>query len=121
MSTYTRLPKSLAGLSGLVKLYGRHRRAAQEISRIVEETRSAVRKMEALLGIKFRNISVLDIGPGQFLIQAYILGLENKVTAMDLEIIPFGLSPIPYFRMLRTNGLFRTVKTIARKGLGTDR
>ena len=122
MSTYTHLPKSFADLSGLVGLYSRHRlRATRELPILVGETQSVIHKMEALLGTAFRNMNVLDVGPGPFLIQSFILGLENNVTAMDLEIIPVGASPVPYVRMLWTNGLFRTMKTLARKGLGIDR
>lgn len=120
--TYTRLPASVSSVFGLFGLYGRHRRRAEQtLPLLLNETKQAMRKMEALLGSRFENLKVLDVGPGPFLIQSCVLGLRNDVTAMDLEVLANGLSPVPYLRMLRTNGPFRTMKTLARKGLGIDR
>jgi SAM-dependent methyltransferase len=122
MRSYTGRPKSINGLVGLFSLYHRHRlRVARDLPSLVDETQRAMEKMESLLGSQFTNLKVLDIGPGPYLLQSYVLGLQNDVTAMDLESMALGLSPIPYFRMLRTNGPFRTVKTLARKALGIDR
>lgn len=78
-------------------------------------------RMAFVLGRPFSNLRVLDIGPGPFLLQSYVLGLQNDVTAMDLEVIPVGFSPIPYLQMLRENGTLRTAKTFARKAMGIDR
>jgi SAM-dependent methyltransferase len=122
MRSYTKVPKSINGLIGLFGLYYRHRfRVARELPSLVGETQGAMKKMESLLGRQFANLKVLDIGPGPYLVQSYVLGLRNDVTAMDLEFMAFGLSPIPYLRMLRTNGPFRTMKTVARKASGIDR
>lgn len=38
---------------------------------------------------------------------------------MYLEVLAIGHSPAPYVRMLRKNGLYRTIKTVARKSLGS--
>lgn len=88
---------------------------------LVVETRDAMSKLEALYGRELRGCRILDVGPGPFLLQAYVLGLKNEVTAIDLDVIPVGLSPMAYLRLLWKNGPFRTAKTIARKGLGIDR
>jgi SAM-dependent methyltransferase len=122
MRSYSKLPKNITGLVGLFSLYQRHRRRiAGELPALVDETNQAVAKMESLLGRKFAGLKILDIGPGPFLLQAHILGLQNDVTAMDLDVLAIGASPIPYVRMLRKNGPFRTMKTLARKSLGIDR
>jgi SAM-dependent methyltransferase len=122
MRSYSKLPKNITGLVGLFSLYQRHRRRiAGELPALVDETNQAIAKMESLLGRKFAGLKILDIGPGPFLLQSYILGLQNDVTAMDLDVLAIGSSPIPYLRMLRKNGPFRTMKTIARKSLGIDR
>jgi SAM-dependent methyltransferase len=122
MPTYTRLPRSLAALKGVLGLYGRHRkRVAEELPSLVVETKAAMTKMQALYGHELRGLKILDVGPGPFLLQSCILGLQNEVVAMDLDVIPVGFEPLAYLRMLRINGGFRTLKTLARKGLGIDR
>jgi SAM-dependent methyltransferase len=122
MPSYTALPKTLAGLKGVVGLYDRHRvRIARELPHLVSETKSAMAKLAGLYGAPLAGLKILDIGPGQFLIQSYILGQANDVTAMDLDVMPMGLAPFAYLQMLRRNGGFRTLKTLARKGLGIDR
>jgi SAM-dependent methyltransferase len=119
MRSYSKLPKNI---SGVLSLYKRHReRIAGELPALVDETHRVMEKIESLLGRKFANLKVLDIGPGPFLLQSCILGLQNDVTAMDLDVLAFGPSPVPYLRMLRKNGPFRTMKTLARKSLGIDR
>jgi hypothetical protein len=61
MSTYTEGPKNLAGFSGLVGLFARHRqRVARNLPGLVDETRLVMHKMEVLLGYEFRHIKVLQ-------------------------------------------------------------
>lgn len=120
--TYTRLPSSASSVFGLFGLYKRHRRrAGQTLPLLLDETNRAMRKMEALLEKRFENLKVLDVGPGPFLVQSCVLGIRNEVTAMDLDVLANGFSPMPYLQMLRINGPFRTMKTLARKALGIDR
>jgi ubiquinone/menaquinone biosynthesis C-methylase UbiE len=122
MPTYTKLPKSLTALRGVLGLYGRHKnRVAKELPSLVAETRDAMSKMATLYGRELRGLKILDVGPGPFLLQSCILGVQNDVTAMDLDVIPVGFAPLAYWQMLRRNGGFRTLKTLARKGLGIDR
>ena len=123
MRSYTELPKSITALRGVIGLYGRHKdRIAKELPALVAETKNAISKMEALFGRELNGLKVLDVGPGPFFLQSYILGAQNnQVTAIDLDVIPVGFAPLTYLQMLRKNGGFRTVKTLARKGLGIDR
>jgi SAM-dependent methyltransferase len=122
MRSYTSLPKTLTGFKGVVGLYERHKvRIARELPSLVSETKSAMARLSGLYGAPLTGLKILDIGPGQFLIQSYILGQGNDVTAMDLDVMPVGFAPFVYMQMLRKNGGFRTLKTIARKGLGIDR
>lgn len=122
MRSYSRVPKNIKSLAALFSLYQRHRqRVSAELPSLVEETNQSMLKMESVLGRRFAGLKVLDVGPGPFLLQSYILGLQNEVIAMDLDVIALGISPVPYVRMLWKNGPFRTIKTVARKSLGIDR
>jgi SAM-dependent methyltransferase len=122
MPTYTKLPKNLSALKGVVGLYGRHKnRIARELPSLVEETRDAMTKIEALYGRELRALEILDVGPGPFLLQSTILGMQNDVTAMDLDVVPVGFDPAAYWQMFRRNGGFRALKTLARKCMGIDR
>jgi SAM-dependent methyltransferase len=83
-----------------------------------------VREMEARVARRYnreiRALDLLEIGPGQFLSQAVYFARSNRVTAIDLDVIPVGFDPGPYLRMLGINGLRRTIKTLARKAAGID-
>lgn len=48
-------------------------------------------------------------------------GVDNEVTAIDLDVIPIAFDLKSYISLLRENGTMRTVKTVARKRLGIDR
>lgn len=84
-----------------------------------------VRRVELLLrdrfGLELRNQDVLEIGPGQFLIQISHFAVHNRVVGIDLEVLVQGFKPLAYIRMIRTNGLRRAAKTIGRKLIGVDR
>ena len=73
------------------------------------------------LGRELKGLRVLIIGPGPYLYEPKFFGRNNDVTAIDLDVIPQGLAPGPYLRMLRQNGTGRFVKTVGRKMLGVDR
>jgi SAM-dependent methyltransferase len=122
MPSYTRLPRSITALKGVLGLYGRHKnRVAKELPSLVAETRDAMSKMGALYGREITGLKILDVGPGPFLLQSTILGMQNDVTAMDLDVVPVGFDPTAYWQMFRRNGGFRALKTLARKSLGIDR
>ena len=50
-----------------------------------------------------------------------IFASSNQVVCIDCDLIVKGTNPIPYIRMLKTNGALRTVKTIGRKLMGVDK
>jgi SAM-dependent methyltransferase len=72
-------------------------------------------------GFELSGRKVLDVGPGQYLIQSRYFALRNEVIAIDNEVIVERLTAERCREMMRRNGIQRTVKTIARKALGIDR
>jgi SAM-dependent methyltransferase len=72
-------------------------------------------RMKNKLGRPLEDLLILEIGPGQGRERARYFGLKNTVIGMDLDIIPQGLKPDNYLRMLRENGFGRFTKTIGRK------
>ncbi len=69
----------------------------------------------------FEKLDVLVVGAGQTRREVIAFSVENRVTAIDLDVIPVGWGPGQYVRLLTTNGATRTAKTIGRKVLGVDR
>src|SRR5690348_13399791 len=122
--SYTSLEHQTGGtLSEFVQLWGK---SVQSKHRIQEEVRHVLdicRRAEALMiertSRPLQNLAGLEIGPGQLPRQTSFFALKNDITAIDLDVIPSGLSG--YFQLLRQNGLKRLAKTIGRKLLGVDR
>ena len=77
-------------------------------------------RIERLLGEKMTGKDVLEIGPGQFLKQARFYGIENRVTAIDLDQVELT-SVGAWFRLWSSNGTLRLIKTLGRKLAGIDR
>src|SRR5688572_8202545 len=73
------------------------------------------------LGMPLRGLRILEVGPGQKMERARYFGVRNEVTAMDLDVIPRGFSPVSYFQMLKENGFGRFAKTMGRKLFLVDR
>jgi SAM-dependent methyltransferase len=72
------------------------------------------------LGREVSGLDLLDIGCGQLPAQLIYFARRNRVVGIDADVVAFGASPRPYVRMVRVNGLQRTLKTIARKMLRVD-
>lgn len=87
----------------------------------IERLRRDQMRIEEALGHAAEGQRVLIVGPGQLLREARFLGIHNQVTCLDLDVIPTGIDPVAYVKMLRANGLGRVVKTLGRKLLGNDR
>lgn len=94
------------------------------VSESVERTLQTVKNTEEralqLTGVVLRDLKALDIGPGQMLRHMRCFAVKNDIVGIDTDIIPQGLNLSEYLRMVRTNPLMRSVKTLARKALGRD-
>jgi SAM-dependent methyltransferase len=122
MTSYTsRSGSPLSFLREVSSLYRYARQASDHARQAVED----IRRREAIicehLGLQLRGLDLLEIGPGQYQAQARYLALNSRVVGIDLDVIADGLSPLAYLRMLRSNGVRRTAKTLGRKLLGFDR
>lgn len=109
----------LKEILSLYRLYSagipeRVRASIEDIQRVEAEVRERC-------GVELSNKRVLEIGPGQFMAQMTYLAMRNSVLGVDRDLAIQGFRPIEYFKMLRTNGIQRAVKTIGRKLLGVDR
>lgn len=83
-----------------------------------DECRSSLRQS---FGFEVCGKDILDVGPGQFLVQSRYFALENKVVALDSELILDRLSLRGLVDTVRCNGLQRAIKTVARRAAGIDR
>ncbi len=75
------------------------------------------KRMRQHYGAPLENLDFLEIGPGQGQERAHYFGIKNDVVALDLDVIPHGLDIPTYWRMLRTNGVGRVLKTVGRQML----
>jgi SAM-dependent methyltransferase len=82
--------------------------------------RRCEQRIENAIGMSLDKMKILVVGPGQTPREMVYLGCRNEVVGIDLDVIPQGWNLNTYFKMLRQNGMMRTLKTVARKGLGID-
>jgi SAM-dependent methyltransferase len=112
------LSKRMREASALYRL--RRQTASTRIDELIAEAESFERIIVGLSGLPSEKRSILEVGPGHFLAQAYYFARRNEVTAIDTDVIPLGLNPLTYLSMFRHNGLARGVKTVVRKATGID-
>jgi SAM-dependent methyltransferase len=91
---------------------------AREMLAEMERSQS---EMERALGDRLRDKDVLIIGPGQQRVEMSFFARDNRVTGIDLDVIPQHPSVREYLQMFRNNGFIRTLKTVGRKAMGYDR
>jgi SAM-dependent methyltransferase len=106
----------------LVRLW-RNRTAdlPQHVQGQIELTGEMKRRVRDWGQLDVSGLDVLEIGPGQLLAQMAVLAVDNRVTGIDLDVVPWGWEPRQYIRVWRQNGPKRFAKTIGRKVLGFDR
>jgi len=88
---------------------------------MLAEMEGSQSEMESALGGRIQDKEVLIIGPGQQLVEMSFFARHNRVTGIDLDVIPQHPSVREYLRMFRNNGSVRTLKTMGRKAMGYDR
>jgi SAM-dependent methyltransferase len=80
---------------------------------------SMVKQNEALieqaLGRPVCDLNILEVGTGQGMERARYFGIQNKVTGMDLDVIPQGMDASAYLQLIRKNGFGRFFKTVGRR------
>ncbi len=112
---------ALSFLREVSNLYRYHRQSSERVRASIEDVCRREAVVKEHLGLALRDLDILDVGPGQYPAEMSYLAVRNRVVGIDLDMIVQSASPLAYLRMLRTNGLRRTVKTLGRKILGVDR
>jgi SAM-dependent methyltransferase len=113
------------GLAGFARDAGRlYKVRTQDLAGAVRATILQKQTLESEFvektGHEFRDQDVLVLGAGQTGREVMAFGIANRVTAIDLDVIPQGFRPGPYLTLLKQNGAVRTAKTVGRKALGID-
>ena len=106
--------------------YAQYKQARTKLSNLdeivaasIEGERQNVERIEDRLGIALTGLRVLEVGHGQVPWRvAYLAARGNCATGIDLDFIPRGLRLSNYYRLWRTNGLDRAVKTLGYEVLG---
>jgi SAM-dependent methyltransferase len=98
----------------LFLVHGRHD-ITTGIRRDLEDARAHEVEISALLGAPVAGLKLLEIGPGQHLVQLAYFGTKNEVVGIDLDVIMQRLNLRDCVRTLKQNGWLRTCKTVGRK------
>lgn len=93
----------------------------QNVAVRLERLRRDEARITEALGRPLHGQRVMVVGPGQLLREARYFALNNRATALDIDVIPNGFDPRAYLQMLRSNGPGRVIKTVGRKLIGNDR
>ena len=96
-----------------------NRHMPEDVAHVLKVCRDAEALVVAQTGRPIENLDALELGPGQLPRQTAYFAQRNRVTAIDLDVIPTSFSS--YFQLWRQNGFKRLAKTLGRKLLGHDR
>ena len=123
MRSYTSQQKGVCTfVEEIVNLYRAHSaNIPQRVQDLIRQVQEVEGRVEQRFSLGLRNLDILEIGPGQFLSQMTYFALHNCVVGIDLDVIALGWRPIDYVRMLKSNGVRRTIKTVGRKLVGIDK
>lgn len=110
-----------ASVREAASLYHLHsRNIAARIRAAIEDARRVEARIREAFGVEIHDLDVLEVGPGQFPTQLMYFATRNRVLGADRDLILLHGEPAAYLKMLKTNGIRRTVKTLGRKLLGID-
>jgi SAM-dependent methyltransferase len=99
---------------------GHTRNVAENVHILLDQARRAEAKISLLRGEPVTDLKMLEVGPGQQLMQLAYFGARNEVVGIDLDVIAQNMNASECIRMARKNGWVRTSKTLARKIAGID-
>jgi SAM-dependent methyltransferase len=123
MQTYTQVSGGIVDrLKDVVRLYQvRTRNVEGSIEMTKSQLVASQKCFSGYTSVPLVDREVLIVGVGQTQREVIGFGMENRVTGIDLDVIPQGWRPGQYVRLLRQNGGMRFAKTVGRKMLGIDR
>lgn len=123
-SSYTETRGPLARLREATQLLRKTRQSwakvDTEVKRVIEQCRIAEAIAIEKSGRPLEGLAALEIGVGQLPRQVAYFARKNDVTAIDIELAPCGFDPAGYWRLARTSGASRALKTMARQMTGFD-
>ena len=103
-------------------LYRNHSQGLrQNVLGQLAQARLTEARVSSLLGTPAVGLKMLELGPGQQLIQMTYFARNNDVVAVDRDVIRQYIDLGGLARMVTQNGWMRTFKTVARKMAGIDR
>jgi SAM-dependent methyltransferase len=113
---------SMGRATELFSLYHNHSRDTElRVRKSLEEARAFEATLQEASGRALGNgAAVLEIGPGQQLVQLRYFALHNRAVGIDLDFLPDRGRIADYYRMWRRNGSMRTAKTLLRRMAGFD-
>jgi SAM-dependent methyltransferase len=122
MKTYTSMRGGVAGFArDAGRLYKvRTRDLSGDVRQTITQKQTLESEFVEKTGNQLNGRDVLVLGAGQTGREVVAFGVANRVTAIDLDVIPQGWRPGPYITLLKENGPIRAVKTVGRKALGID-
>lgn len=88
---------------------------------LVERLSEVEQLVFASYGTSVADLSVLDVGAGQRLLEMKYFSVKNAVVGIDRDVIVEGFDPRAYIKLLARQGANRAAKTVGRKLLGIDR
>lgn len=91
-----------------------------EVELLINEVRRAEATLKDRYGFAADGCKVLEVGVGQLPRQIAYFARNNEVLGIDLDVIPRGFCFPQYWKLYRSNGLKRLVKTVVRKVIGMD-
>lgn len=123
MKTYTAVRPGVRGMVGDARRLYKLRRSSidADVNVTLVQRAELDRSCQRLMSEPLRGQRILVIGAGQTAREVMAFGVDNDVTAIDLDAMPRGFDVRSYVTMLRENGLMRTAKTFGRKAVGIDR
>ena len=92
-----------------------------QVASILDHLRDVERLLGQRYGVFLKDLDILDVGVGQFLLQMHYFARNNRAFGIDYDVIAQGSGLHQYLEMLRLNGWRRTAKAVIRKLLGIDR
>jgi SAM-dependent methyltransferase len=86
----------------------------------LEETKLVERLIRVTYGMEIQDLDMLEVGPGQVPCQLLYFSRRNRAVGIDSNIVLRRKTPLGIWRVARSNGLIRAIKTTARGILGID-
>lgn len=111
--TYTAFSRGFRGIARDVREPYRIRAShlPEQVRRTLQQLRDVEERVARLGAGPLHDRDVLIIGAGQTPREVMAFSASNRVTGIDLDVIPHGFDPRAYLRLARQNGLPRALKT----------